>query len=869
MQLLERTYFLRTLGEYATEARQGDGRLVLVSGESGIGKTALLEAFQDEQPGTRWLWGACDGLFTPRPLGPLFDIGAQLDVEGGPLAVLCRHGAARDQMFSALLAELDTHTRFTVVVIEDLHWADEATIDLLSFVGRRLARRAALIIVTYRDDELAEDHPLRRALGDLATQRTTRRMRLAPLSEDALRTLAAGRAVDVAELRRITGGNPFYVREILDAGWPSIPPTVRDAVGARLARLTPDARAAAAIAAVMGARLDSLLLSSALDDLGAPVVAECLASGLLVFDGNGLRFRHELARLAVESAITPGRKTELHARLLTALEQNGAGDSAVLAHHAEGAGDREAVLRHAPDAARRSSMFGAHRESAAQYERALRFADDLDAASLAALHEGIAREYSLLDRWEDAELALRVALRLRRELGDDSNVGQNLQMLAATLWRLCRGDESRRAAEEASKVLLQHGSSRRELGWAYAARGVAQLMLGQTDDGTELIGRAQEIGEQLDLPDLVSYSLNGLGFELMRTRGVNSIQLLERALQIGLDREVPEAAGRAYGSLEEACISLQQFAQAERYYAEGMAFCDGRELGVFSLCLMGWRTVALLLLGRWTEAEELCTYLLNKRRISPINKLNPLCVLATIKGRRGEAAAWELLDEATAKSQATGEPQWILAARAVRAELRWLSGHDELAIQEARAGYQEGLGRVDPWTLGQVAIWLARLQGPDGMSADLPEPYALEVAGHRTRAARAWDTIGRTYDAALVLLQSSDEQDLRQAICTFDNLGAEATSACARRRMRELGIGNIPRGPRPSTRSALGGLTVREQEVLALLTEGLQDKEIARRLVISERTVHHHVSAILSKFGVTSRSAAAREAVRMGIEAPI
>jgi len=868
MQLLERTYFLRTLADYAAEARHGDGRLVLVSGESGIGKTALLEAFHDEQPGTRWLWGACDGLFTPRPLGPLFDIGAQLDVEGGPLAVLCRQGAARDQMFSALLTELDTHTRFTVVAIEDLHWADEATIDLLTFVGRRLARRAALIIVTYRDDELAEDHLLHIALGDLATQRTTRRMRLAPLSEDALRTLAAGRAVDVAELHRITGGNPFYVREILDAGWPSIPPTVRDAVGARLARLTPDARAAAEIAAVMGARLDSLLLSSALDDLGSPVVTECLASGLLVFDGNGLRFRHELARLAVESAIAPRRKTELHARLLTALEQSGAADSAVLAHHAEGAGDRDAVLRHARDAARRASALGAHRQSAAQYERTLRFADDLDIASLAALQEGVAGEYSLLDRWEDAELARRAALRLRRELGDDRKVAENLQLLATTLWRLCRGDESYSAAEEAVQV-MDSGPDSRELALAYVSLGGARWVRGPSGAAFELIERARDIGEQLGLPDLVSYALNALGLCILDKSGAEGMTYLERALRIGLDEELPEAAGRVYGSLEEACIRLQQFAQADRHFTEGIAFCDERELGVFSLCLMGWRTVALLLFGRWPEAADMCADLLSRRGISLVNRLNPLHVLGAIKGRRGQSGAWDLLDEVAALGEATTEPQWIVPVRAVRAELRWLSGQSDLALQEAQAGYQAGLGRIDPWTLGSVAIWIARLQGPAGSATSLPEPYHLEIAGHTEKAAEAWDKIGRPYDAAMVRLQSSQETELRRAIGTFDALGAGPALSQARRRMRQLGITNIPRGPRPGTRSAPGGLTVREQEVLALLTEGLQDKEISRRLVISERTVHHHVSAILSKIGVTSRSAAVREAARMGIGAPI
>jgi DNA-binding CsgD family transcriptional regulator/tetratricopeptide (TPR) repeat protein len=867
MHLLERSSFLGTLAEYASEARNGDGRLVLVSGESGIGKTALLEAFQHEQPGTRWLWGACDGLYTPRPLGPLFDIGAQLDGEDGELAALCRQGGARDQLFAGLLAELGTHKRFTIVVIEDVHWADEATIDLLSFIGRRLARRAVLILVTYRDDELPEDHPLRRALGDLATQRTTRRMLLAPLSEDALRTLAAGRDVDVAELHRITGGNPFYVSEILDGGWPSIPPTVRDAVSARLARLTPNARAAAEMAAVMGARLDGSLLSSLLADFAAPVT-ECLASGLLLPDGIGLRFRHELVRMAADAGIAPYRKVELHARLLTALEQSGGADSALLAHHAEGAGDRDAVLRHAPDAARRSSALGAHRESAAQYERALRFAEDLEAASLAALQEGIAGEYSLLDRWEEAELARRIALRLRRELGDDAKISQNLQLLAGTLWRLCRGDESYRAAEEAVEV-LQDGPTSRELGWAYAGLAVAKMTLGRVDNSIELLERAQHIGEQLGLPDLVSYTLNAMGLGLVESGGTDGVHLLDRALRVGLDADLPEAAGRAYTSLQEACISFQRFDEAERHYTEGMAFCDGHELGVYTACLMGWRTVALLLVGRWPEAEGLCRVMQTKRGISPINLLNPTRVLAGIKGRRGETGAWAMLDEAAAMSDATGDPQWIIPVHAVRAELRWLSGHSTLALEEARSGYEQGLGRVDPWTLGQVAIWLARLLGPAAITADLPEPYTLEITGQHAAAADAFERIGRTYDAAIVRLQSSQEDQIRKAICTFDTLGAEAASTRARRRMRELGIGNIPRGPRPATRSAPGGLTAREQEVLVLLVEGLPDKAISHRLVISERTVHHHVSAILAKIGVTSRSAAGREAVRMGIGTPI
>ena len=140
------------------------------------------------------------------------------------------------------------------------------------------------------------------------------------------------------------------------------------------------------------------------------------------------------------------------------------------------------------------------------------------------------------------------------------------------------------------------------------------------------------------------------------------------------------------------------------------------------------------------------------------------------------------------------------------------------------------------------------------------------MAGDWPGAAAAWQRLGRPYDAALAWLGSANEAGLRQALGVLDGLGALAAAAAAGRRMRQLGITAIARGPRAATRAGPAGLTARQQEVLALLAEGLPDREISRRLVISERTVHHHVSAVLSKIGVSSRTAAAREAARMGIE---
>jgi DNA-binding CsgD family transcriptional regulator/tetratricopeptide (TPR) repeat protein len=858
MELLERAPFLRTLAEYASEARKGTGRLVLVSGESGMGKTALLEAFQQELKGARWLWGACDGLLTPRPLGPLFDIGAQLDGEFG---AACRNVAPRDQLFASFLAEIDSPATFTVVVIEDVHWADEATTDLLSFAGRRLGRMAALVLVTYRDDELRDDHPLKMVLGDLATQRATRRMRMPPLSVEAVRTLAGQRSVDAAELHAATGGNPFYVSEVLEAGWPSVPPTVRDAVGARLARATGPARRVVESAAIIGTRIDPALLLPILADCGASMEA-CLATGVLVPDGIGLRFRHELVRMAVAAGVAPHRKAELHARLLAALEARGDADPAVLAHHAEGAGDEKAVLRHAPDAARRSSALGAHREAAAQFERALRCTDESDREALASLYEGVADEYALLDRWPETEAALRIALRFRRELGDGLSAGRDLRVLSTALWRLCRGHESELAAQEAVGV-LESAPPGPELAWAYAKLGVAILCSGRRDDGLELIAKARDLGEQLDQADVVSFALNAIGLTLVEI-GQDGIPTMERALQIALDADVQEAAGRAYSSLQEGSICLHRFDDAERYYAEGMAYCDERELGVFSTCLTGGRASALLKVGRWDEAVAISARMLSRPGISPVNRLNPLIAIGAVQGRRREANAWDLLDEAIALAEGTAEPCWIVPVRAVRAELRYLTGEPGLAAREVRAA-SEHLGHVDHWDTWSVAIWLARMRQPVDVQAPAPEPYALELAGDWRAASAHWEQLGRPHDAALVRMGSADEAGLRAALSTFDELAARTAADFVRRQMKALGLKAIPRGPRLATRVAPAGLTAREQEVLALLSEGLPDREISRRLFISERTVHHHVSAVLSKIGVPSRTAAAREAVRMGI----
>jgi DNA-binding CsgD family transcriptional regulator len=288
---------------------------------------------------------------------------------------------------------------------------------------------------------------------------------------------------------------------------------------------------------------------------------------------------------------------------------------------------------------------------------------------------------------------------------------------------------------------------------------------------------------------------------------------------------------------------------------------------VFGLCLRGFWAQALLRRGKWAEAEAICAELLGLRVISPVNRLRPLWILGLIRGRRGEPGAWPLLDESLALAEASGEPQCIVPVRLARTELRWLAGERDAAREELRATRDCLPGSVDLWTAGAAVTWSGRLGGPhgDGGHGDLPEPLASEAGGDWPAAAAGWDQLGRPYDAALARLGSADEAALREALAALDGLGAAAAAAVTRRRMRDLGVRAIPRGPRRATRAAPAGLTAREQEVLALLSEGLPNREISERLFISERTVGHHVSAVLAKIGVSSRTAAAREAARIGL----
>jgi predicted ATPase len=429
MDLLEREHHLNELNTALEETSRGMGRLVLVSGEAGIGKTALIGVFtRSYQSKLRVLWGDCDLLFTPRPLGPLHDIAAQMP---GYLLDQLNSETNRSMIFSTFMGELQRAP--TIVVIEDAHWADEATLDLIKFLGRRIQRTLALLIVTYRDDELGPRHPLRIVLGDLASSPAVRRISLEPLTETAVRALIGSREMDASALYRQTGGNPFFVTEVLANAGSLIPVTVRDAVLARTTRLTLSAQAVLQAAAVIGQRVEPWILAEV---TGAEIdaVEECLGVGILMTQAGTLVFRHELARQTILETISPQRSQVLHRLTLDALKVSPAArqDLARLAHHAEAAGDLEAVLEFAPAAARHAASAGAHREATALYSLTLRTASNVPGIERGSWLEGYADELHTIGALEKSTIIRRQAIETFRAADNRRREGLNLARLAVT-----------------------------------------------------------------------------------------------------------------------------------------------------------------------------------------------------------------------------------------------------------------------------------------------------------------------------------------------------------------------------------------------------------------------------------------------------
>jgi DNA-binding CsgD family transcriptional regulator/tetratricopeptide (TPR) repeat protein/energy-coupling factor transporter ATP-binding protein EcfA2 len=832
--MLERDTELAVLGAALAAATTGRGSMVVVAGEAGIGKTTLIKAFRQLVPvRARVLAGACDDLLAPPTLGPLREAVRR---RPGPLADALA-GGDPEQVFGGVVDELSGPAP-TVLIVEDLHWADDATIDVLRYLVRRLDALPAVLVVSLRDDTTGHSDRLTRLLAATAAAGGPR-LDLRPLSADAVTALAApaGRAGD--DLVQLTGGNPFYVTEVLAGPPGSVPTTVAATVLARLQGLGADARRGLEQLSVLCGTIELPLAAELLGD-GFAGLVEAEQSGMIEIGSDHLTFRHELARRAIEANVPGLRRQAHHRAVVGVLAMRSPVDLPRLVHHAVLAGDAETVIAAAPEAARAAARAGSSRQARRLFEAVLRYGDRLPEADRARLLDEYGWELYNAHRFTDAVLAGRRAVTLYQGLDEPVACGEALLRLSRHVYMTGDTEAAVRAVEQAI-ALLEPLLPAPELAHAYAQQGALQALVGASEQAVATLTRARALAEQAERPDLVALALNYLGTAVCELEGSLGLVHLRDSLAVALAAGAHEYAARAYTNLGELLYRFGRFDELERCVTEGLAFTRERGFWSHAYNLEVHRCLLLVRGGRWAEAETALRALVERVDEPGMLFVYSAPPLARLLARRGSPEAGPLLELAWERAVRQQTVLGIAYAGTAYVEWAWLHGRRERVAEVA-----------------DVVRRATRSPGCLPLRAEFLRYLRRIVPGADwDGAAVAPVPPGDRYEHALALGDSGKEDAMQEALRLLDQLGAAPAASRVRQRMRHLGIERIPRGPRPATRANRAGLTPRQLDVLGLVADGLTNSEIADRLVLSVRTVDHHVTAVLDKLEVPTRRHAA------------
>jgi DNA-binding CsgD family transcriptional regulator/tetratricopeptide (TPR) repeat protein len=853
VELLERDWALTALAGAWDCAAEGNGRVVMVTGEPGIGKTWLVRQFlHDLGPEARVLLGTCDDLSIPRPFGPIRDlIGNVSDSLGKALST----GAAPHDIQTLLMGELELPPSPTVLVIEDVHWADDATLDSITVLGRRIVAMPALVVLTFRGGEVPPGHRLHATIGSVPAD-TAVVIELPPLSQNAVLSLAG---VDAASVYAATGGNPFYVSEMLASRTTSdLPPSVANAVLGRASRLEESARRLVELVSIVPGRINTWLLDAVMPGWDA-FAEEPERRQLIEVQMANVRFRHELARHAVESSIPTAARRRLHGEVLAALLAADA-DPSDIVHHAELAGAVDVVADYAVVAARRAAALQSRREAYSHYRRAAAFVHRRSSAEQAKVLEELATAAYLVSRIDESFEPIDKAIAMYRSLHDPQSMGRCLRLRSRFHWFAGNGAAAMASALEAIAILEPLGESA-ELAHAYSGMSQLAMLASDVDLTLEWGQRALDLATRLGDQQIRGHALTNIG-SVKLLLDLDDIDTLLEA------HEVSHAAGDAY----EATRALTNIAYTAMYSAQHdvglhyarkvLAYATEHEvhnLSSYAVIMIGWLQLRA---GKWDEAERQLRDATGNT--TGILQLAAGTVLTELAVRRGDADAAERLADLDAQAALAGELQRVLPVAELSIE--YALTRDEpvpTKLLERLLGDFPLTRVVNGWRV-RVPAWAAVAGIDTGLKIADDGPFAA-MARHDWRgAADRFGDIGWTYDRALMLSMLDDEESLIEALDIARGLGADPLTKHVTRRLRDRGS-RVPLGQRDATRSNPAGLTTRQLEVLTLVADGLTNTEIAERLVVSQRTAEHHVAAVLTKLGVTTRRQAARRAAELGL----
>ena len=858
MELLERDWAVAALASASDAAAAGTGRVVLVTGEPGIGKTWLVRQFlHDLGPRARVLLGTCDDLSIPRPLGPIRDLAGSVSAE---LSAALAAGAAPHDIQPLLIAELEQPPAPTVLVLEDVHWADDATLDSITLLGRRIGGIPAVLILTFRGGEVAPGHRLHATVGSIRAEDTVV-VELTPLSMSAVQSLAG----DNADLvYAVTGGNPFYVSELLASRTAAqLPPSVANAVLGRVSRLGADSRRLVELVSVVPSRVKTTLLDVVMPDWAASA-EDPERRQLLEIDTKYVSFRHVLTRNAVRSSIPIAARRRLHGEMLTALIDADA-DPADIVHHAEAAGADDLIADYALRAARRAAALESHREAYAHYRRAVSFVDRLPPAEKAAVLEELGNAAYLVNAIDEAFEPVERAATIHRDLGDLHAVGRCMRFLSRLHWFAGEGDEARAAALESIAILEPLGESV-ELARAYSGMAQLEMLSHQISEALEWSQRALALADRFGDDATKAHALVNLTSTRLHF-DPDSIDAVIEAHKFASEVGEWYEATRALNNIGYSLMCWARPAQALRFTRQAIAFAGEHEvhnLATYATTMTAWH---LARSGEWSAAERIA----QAQLAGDVTVLQLLAntVLAELAVRRGDPDAAQRLTDLAGLAVRAGELQRLTPVIELVAEYALTR---EVPMPTALLGMLldalHSRAVMIGWGVVRIKAWCTAAGIDIGLDVDgsttPPGPFTAMIEQDWLGAADAFGEIGWPYDRAVMLSLLDDEASLGEALDIARRLDAAPLVNRVTSRMRHLSM-RIPRGEREATRVNPAGLTARQLEVLTLVASGRTNAEIADALFVSPRTAEHHVAAVLTKLGVTTRREAARRAAELGL----
>jgi DNA-binding CsgD family transcriptional regulator/tetratricopeptide (TPR) repeat protein len=857
VNLLEREHELGVLEAAIRAAVSGSGSGVAVTGDAGTGKSVLLDAAVS---GTtiRVLRAGCDPLRTPRPLGPLRDIAA--DAGLGELLHDDDAGLSRvcEDIYTALRSEP------TVLVIEDVHWIDAASVDVLRFLARRIETLPLCLLVSCRDRELDDVHPVRALLGDIARIESFTRLPLRSFSLDAVQALVGDTALDPEKVHVLTGGNPFFVTEIAKDPDGPMPVSVRDAVLDHAAVVAKEDFETLQLVAAAPDRVDHRLLPALGIDL--PTLRRLDASGLLLSTGDGLQFRHELARLAVQSTIPPAGRASLHARLLQAHEQLDFRDPAVMTHHAVEAGDDARVVQYATAAAEQATRAGSHTDAAAFLQTAIEHLPDGRDAERAGLLQALGLEQYMTSRLAEGIATIQSSFPLWRRVDDLAGLAAAHDNCAVLEYYNARRNDAETHADRAAEMADEAGA-RVAFGTAKVTRAYLAAHRSEFDFALACCDEAEQVArEEKDAGLAVRSGLirSVVGFA---QGDVEARAQVTRSIEEAREHNLDELASTGYSNLAYIDVEQRRLRSAAHVLEQSLPFADERDIAICRHWQTGVRSRLHLYQGRWDAALEDAAEVLSRPGM-PLGTLWPLLVSVLVPLRRGMSPSGdEPLEAAWALTETLDEPVRSLPLLTALAERAWMTGADDdhvstLAVEETKR-LQSVPGAS--WSVGELAVWLSRLDLLEEVPTGTAEPHRLMLEGRHEEAARWWHEAGDPFQEALSWGDSADPEHQVRGVTQLDILGATGTADRRRLQLRTDGVANVPPRPRASTRANPSGLTNRQLEVATLLARGLTNAEIASRLYISPKTADHHVSAVLMRMGLSNRREVIVQAEELGL----